>query len=84
MIERVTFDTNVLVYALDPRNPFKQEIAEDLVRRGPGMAATLTTVVLGEFFHAATRKFYLTPEQAARRVDNLIGIFPIIATMSVT
>jgi len=78
VIERVTFDTNVLIYALDSAAPFKQEIAEQLVRRGPSMGAWLTTVVIGEFFNVATRRSFLTPRAAAQRVEDLMTFFPTI------
>jgi predicted nucleic acid-binding protein len=76
--ERITFDTNLLIYALDMDDPIKQEIADKLVQHGPRVGAMLTTIVIGEFFCVATRKSHLTPMASAQRVEDFIALFPTI------
>jgi predicted nucleic acid-binding protein len=77
----VLVDTNVLVYAHDPRDRAKQERAieamEELVQ---GRRAVLSTQVLGEFFVAATRKLAepLTVEEARSQVERLLRFLPVL------
>jgi predicted nucleic acid-binding protein len=52
-------DTNVLVYAYDPSDPRKQEIAQGLVRRAVAGEIAASSQVLGEF--AATLLHKITP-----------------------
>jgi predicted nucleic acid-binding protein len=42
-------DTNILVYAYDPRDPRKQEIARGLVRKALNGACVVSTQTLAEF-----------------------------------
>ena len=69
MSGRDFFDTNVLVYADDARDPRKRGQARELIRelmrsrRGVG-----SLQVLQEFFAAATRKLGMGAEDARRRV----------------
>jgi len=62
-------DTNVLVYAVDPRDAAKQERAlHTLDRVHAGQRGALSPQILGEFFTTATRKLPqpLTAEAAER------------------
>jgi predicted nucleic acid-binding protein len=52
-------DTNVLVYAYDPTDPRKQQIAQKLVRRAAAGEIAASIQVLGEF--AATLLHKLAP-----------------------
>lgn len=52
-------DTNVLVYAYDPSDPRKQQIAQGLVRRAVAGEIAASSQVLGEF--AATLLHKITP-----------------------
>ena len=69
-------DTNVLLYAHDPREPAKRVQADHIIRtlttRGTG---ALTAQILGEFFAAATRKaeFALSEADAEAIVTGYIG-----------
>ena len=59
-------DTNVLLYAMDPRDPIKQASASALVERlGSEGRAMLSTQVLIELFSNLHRKLGLTRERAA-------------------
>jgi predicted nucleic acid-binding protein len=59
MAARYVVDTNVLVYALDRREPEKRERAREVLRRvgGAGIAA-LPAQVLSEFGLGRTRRRY--------------------------
>ncbi len=73
-----TLDTNILIYAIDRRAGHKHDIAQSIIveaARGQGL---LTLQVLGEFFHATTRKGYLPASRAAYRVDYWRVIFPVV------
>jgi predicted nucleic acid-binding protein len=59
-------DTNVLMYALDPRDPEKQAIATALVKQLSSMAnAMVSTQVLIELFSNLHRKLNISRERAA-------------------
>jgi predicted nucleic acid-binding protein len=59
-------DTNVLLYAMDPRAPAKQVVAAGLVERlGSEGRAMVSTQVLIELFNNLHRKLGLSRERAA-------------------
>lgn len=59
-------DTNVLMYALDPRDPGKQATAADLVRDlSEQGSAMVSTQVLIELFSNLHRKLNISRERAA-------------------
>jgi predicted nucleic acid-binding protein len=59
-------DTNILLYAMDPRDPIKQAHAASLVERlGNEGSAMLSTQVLIELFSNLHRKLGITRERAA-------------------
>lgn len=63
-------DTNVLLYAEDPTDPAKREIARQLIRSTLfTRIGRLSTQVLIEFFAVATRKLGLDAAMARRRVE---------------
>lgn len=72
---RVFVDTNVLVYAYDRSEPYKQAVAfnllEDLIQRDAGL---ISTQVLAEFFVSITRKLEvsLSPGQAYESIKNYL------------
>lgn len=56
------FDTSILVYQLDRREPRKQEISRDLLRRYTSEGgAVISTQVLQEFYVAVTGKLGVDP-----------------------
>jgi len=60
-------DTNILLYALDPRDPRKQGVAAELIRSASAdERAVVSTQVLIELFHNLQRKLGLDRERAAR------------------
>jgi predicted nucleic acid-binding protein len=68
MATRYVVDTNVLVYALDRREPEKRERAREVLRRvgGAGTAA-LPAQVLSEYANACLRKLEPRPDPGAIR-----------------
>src|SRR5579875_1267251 len=74
-------DTNLLVYAVDPRDAGKQRRAittlDNVHARHIGV---LSPQILGEFFSAATRKLPspLTPLEAERLVADYIASWPVL------
>jgi predicted nucleic acid-binding protein len=78
---RLLIDTNVLVYAEDPRDPRKQAIASRILRTLGGPAcAGLTTQVLGEYWRAVTggRDPLLARVEATRRVRDFGVVAPVL------
>ena len=70
-MRRSFFDTNVLLYLFDNREPDKKAAAQELIQREvEADRASLSTQVLQEFYVNATRKlaFPLSPEEAGARV----------------
>ena len=81
MATRYVVDTNLLVYALDRREPEKRERAREVLQRvgGAGTAA-LPTQVLSEFANACLRKLEPRPdpETIRREVERLMLAFPVL------
>ncbi len=80
MPSKVFLDANILVYAVDPSHSTKQRRSIDLLGSvsdvGRGL---LSTQVVGEFFHAVTRRIRhpMSVEDAARRVRELLEAWPV-------
>ena len=74
-------DTNVLVYAYDPSDPRKQQIARNLVRRAVAGEIGASSQVLGEFAATLLHKLKpaAKPEDVMALVDTLgpIKLVPI-------
>src|SRR5215217_4028657 len=85
MAARYVVDTNVLLYALNRREPEKRERAREVLRRvgGAGTAA-LPAQVLSEFGGACLSKLEPRPDaQATRREDErLMLAFPLLVLTS--
>jgi predicted nucleic acid-binding protein len=81
MAARYVVDTNVLVYALDRREPKKRGRAREVLRRigGAGTAA-LPAQVLSEFANACLRKLEPQPDPTTvrREVERLMLAFPVL------
>lgn len=78
--KRFTLDTNILVYAADQDAGKKHEIAMQVIDKAMFADCVLTIQALAEFFSAATRKGYATPEQATAFVKEWLNIFPVTVT----
>ena len=75
---RVTFDSNVLVYAVDADAGDKHAIAIDLIERAAAADCVFTLQSLAEFFFVATRKAGLAAKAAAAFIDDWRGVFPVV------
>lgn len=79
-------DTNVLVYRFDPRDPVKQAIAEQVLRRGISEGSlAIPHQALVEFIAATTRPRpdlggapLLSPAVARLEAESLMRQFPVI------
>ncbi|MBA3390077.1 MAG: PIN domain-containing protein [Rubrobacter sp.] len=81
MAARYLVDTNLLVYALDRREPEKRERAREVLRRvGSTGSAALPAQVLSEFANACLRKLEPRPEPATvrREIERLLLAFPVL------
>ena len=81
MAARYVVDTNVLVYALDRREPERRERAREVLRRvgGAGRAA-VPAQVLSEFGGACSRKLEPRPDPTTvrREVERLMLALPVL------
>ena len=76
--DRITLDTNILVYAVDLDAGEKNETARSLMGAAARKDSYLTVQALGEFFHATTRKKLLGTEEAERFIEEWRSVFSII------
>jgi predicted nucleic acid-binding protein len=76
---RFTFDTNILVYALDNQAGDRHRIAVDLIRRARGRDCIVTLQALGELFRALTAKHRVAPVKAAEIVQGWRDAVPVFA-----
>jgi predicted nucleic acid-binding protein len=61
MSDRYFLDTNIFVYSLDPVDPLKARIAEELVTRGVGSRlGVISYQVVQEFMNVSLRQFRVT------------------------
>ncbi len=79
-VERVTFDSNILFYAVDADAGQRQIQAREIVRRAAlSYDCFLSLQTLSEFFAATTRKGKLTAAQAAAHLEDWQALFPVVA-----
>ena len=76
---RVTFDSNILVYAVDADAGEKHSVAADLISRAVDTDCVFILQSLAEFFYVATRKARLGTRAAAVFVNDWRAIFPVLA-----
>ncbi len=74
---RLTFDTNILIYAADSSAAHKHSLAIDLTDRAAGADCVIMLQSLGEFYNVATRKIGLDPKVAEGHVDDWRSTFPV-------
>ncbi len=73
-MDNVLLDTNILVYAYDPRDPIKQRRAIEVLNRVRGARiGVISAQVLSEFYNAATQK--LTPPLTAAQAETQLHAF---------
>ena len=80
---RFSFDTNILVYAVDRDAGERHERSKDLVAKAARRDCVLTVQALAEFFHATTRKHLLAPSHASVFVRDWLEVFPVVSANDV-
>ena len=79
------FDTNILIYAKDPRDPRKQQVARELsLRVELGREAWVSSQVLQEFASAMLVKLKLQPAHASEEIRLLVKLFRVWPVESAT
>ncbi|GAB6063525.1 PIN domain-containing protein [Deferrisoma palaeochoriense] len=76
--ERVSLDTNILVYAVDRDAGERHERAAELVDQAVEWDCVLPLQALCEFFSAATRKGKMPVEDAEAQVRDWMILFPVV------
>ncbi len=74
---RITFDTNILVYAADRDAGTKHDIASKLISRAVHVDSMLVLQCLAEFFFVATRKAKARPAAAREFVTDWREVFAL-------
>ena len=74
MIDDVFFDSSIICYAFDLREPEKRAICLDLIRQvlNSEIRGVVSNQILGEVFYATVRKFCLPADQAFTIVDGIV------------
>lgn len=75
--ERLSLDTNILIYAFDTSEPKRQDLAIKLIEKAAQVDCLLTLQSLSEFYYATTRKKYLPQKEAHNQIEDWQAIFPI-------
>ncbi len=76
---RFTFDTNVLIYAVDVSAGERHYIALDMIQRSRGLDCVVTLQALAELFRTLTGKYKISPIKAAAIVQGWRDTVPVIA-----
>jgi predicted nucleic acid-binding protein len=74
--ERFSIDTNLLVYAVDPKEGDKHSRALEIVDRAAGLDCVLTAQSLAEFVTATTRRRLLSKPLIMSQVRDWLTVFP--------
>jgi predicted nucleic acid-binding protein len=77
--ERISLDSNLLIYAADNTAGDRHRLAARLVVACARIDCVLSVQALSEFFHAVTRKGKLARTVAAKQVKDWMSYFPLIA-----
>ena len=76
--ERITLDTNILIYAIDRDAGERHQKAMTLIREVAYLDCVLALQVLSEFFAAVTRKGKLSLTDARTYIQDWQLIFPTV------
>ena len=77
--ELYTLDTNILVYAVDPAEGWKHQVAAAIVDRSIERSCILTVQALAEFVAVATRRGMRSRTYAVAQARDWLWVFPIAA-----
>lgn len=82
--ERITIDTNILVYSIDVDAGERHERSKQFVDEAVDKNCVLTLQALSEFYWVVTRKRKMSHEDAKAQVDDWQLLFPIITAQPST
>lgn len=77
-VDRLTLDTNILIYAIDRDAKDKHERAVSIVDQAISLDCVLTLQALCELYSAATRKKYAEHDEVSSFIKELMVVFPIV------
>ncbi|MHB1947088.1 MAG: PIN domain-containing protein [Gammaproteobacteria bacterium] len=83
-VERITIDTNILIYAMDADAGKKHSLAIKIIESAIDCDCLLTLQALSEFYHSITRKNKLSNQIALERVNDFMQLFPVIHAKQLT
>lgn len=72
---RLSVDSNILVYVVDPRDPIRQASALAIVTALSRCDSVLTLQALAEFPHVPVRKRIASPETVRAQHTELVNVF---------
>jgi predicted nucleic acid-binding protein len=77
--DRITLDTNILVYSVDSRAGLRREIARQVIELAIGRDCRLTLQAVSEFYAAVTRKNLMPRADAAAQAADWLELFPSLS-----
>lgn len=80
MIDKVFFDTNILVYSVDKHDPAKQEACRSLLKATTVGQGVISTQILQEFYVSLTRKIGIDPMVAKEMVHSFEHFETLVIT----
>lgn len=83
-VERITLDTNILVYTFDADAGERHKKAVQVLKKVITLDCVLTLQALSEFFNTITRKFGLDAKIATHLVESFQEFFPVIIAKPTT
>lgn len=83
-VNRLTLDTNILIYAIDRDSKKKHERAISLIDQAINLDCVLTLQALCEFYSAATRKKYANHDEVSSFIKEIMVVFPVVVSSNKT
>ena len=74
---RLSLDTNILVYALDKDGGLRHQTSREIVEQAIFHDCVLTLQSLGEFYSAVTRKGKMSQTDAEAQIVDWMELFPV-------
>ena len=76
----VSLDTNILIYAIDPAEPEKHDVAKSVLMRAASANTVMLQQTIGEFFNLVLKRKKLTASEAIRQVTVWELLFDVVPT----
>lgn len=77
-VERITLDTNILIYAMDVDSGKRHGMAIKVLEKALTCDCLLTLQVLAEFFNVLTRKNNMPIKAASEKIEEFMELFPVV------